>query len=330
MTNGGNQPALGPCAVAAGRQTPFVIAVDPGGISSAAALGSGNTANAQGWNVAVLPDDTFVTSGIYGASLAFGPTSFPVAGNDPNAFFARLSETTPTPAWAIAVTAGSHFTPGPIAIEDSDICTLGGYDGGGITALGTALPYVGGSDALVARLDDAGTPAFVVGFGSSDAESYFNDGSVAALGGGCVASIAAPGDVTIGSTTLLASDGPSLVAWFDGTGVLTGGYRLPSTAQLAVANGRVIAAYTVDAPVTVGGDAYTPQGLDIIVVELTPSGPAHLLGTVGGGGDQSIVSLAAIDTGVVALSLASSGDFQFGDIRFTNAVDDRVLAVLGL
>jgi hypothetical protein len=207
---------------------------------------------------------------------------------------------------------------------------LGAYSGSGLTALGTALPYAGSVDALIARLDMTGTPQFVRGFGSPGMESDFNDGSVVASGGGCVASIAAPADLTIDTTTLPASGGPAIVVWFDGTGALTGGYRIPSIAQLTSVGGRVIAAYTVSSPVAIGSTQYAPQGLDVVVVELDAQGPTRLLGAVGGAGDQSVIRLAAIGPDAVAISLASSGSFVFGDSAFTSAPDDRVLAVLGI
>jgi hypothetical protein len=221
-------------------------------------------------------------------------------------------------------------TPGPIALEGSDLCMLGAYSGGGLTALGTPLPYAGAVDTLIARVDMTGTPQFVRGFGSSGMESNFNDGSIVALGGGCVGSISAPADITIDSTTLPASDGPAIVVWFDGAGMLTGGYRLPDMAQLATVNGRVIAAYTLGAPATIGGTQVTPQGLDVVVAEIDAQGPKRLLGVVGGTGDQDVIRLAAIGPDAVAISLASSGGFAFGDSAFTNAPNDRVLAVLGL
>jgi hypothetical protein len=161
-------------------------------------------------------------------------------------------------------------------------------------------------------------------------ESDFNDGSIVAVGGGCVGSIGAAADVTIDGTTLPGSDGPAIVVWFDGTGTLTGGYRLPALAQLAVVGGRVIAAYTLSAAATIGGTEVTPQGLDVVVVELDAQGPSRLAGVVGGAGDQSVIRLAAIGPDAVALSLASSGPLQFGDTTFTSATNDRVLAVLGL
>jgi hypothetical protein len=43
-----------------------------------------------------------------------------------------------------------------------------------------------------------------------------------------------------------------------------------------------------------------------------------------------VIRIAAIGPDVVALSLASSGAFEFGDTTFTNAPNDRALAVLGI
>ena len=57
---------------------------------------------------------------------------------------------------------------------------------------------------------------------------------------------------------------------------------------------------------------------------------SRLLGVVGGTGDQDVIRLAAIGPDAVALTLASSGGFAFGDSAFTSAPNDRVLAVLGI
>lgn len=330
LTFGSLEAALGPCSVSTGRQDPILIAVDPAGTASALAHGIAGGANAQAWNVVPLPDATFVAAGIYSMNLTFGATSLPAAAADPNAWIARLSEAQADPVWSVGLTGGVRITPGPIATEGSELCMLGAYSGGGLTELGTALPYAGSVDALIARLDDAGTPRFVRGFGSPAMESDFNDGSVAAVGGGCVGSVAAAGDVTIGGTTLLASDGAAIVVWFDSAGTPTGAYRLPATAQLAAVGGRVIAAYTVRAPVTIGGATVTPQGDDVVVAELDAQGPSRLLGVAGGAGDQAVIRIAAIAPDAVAISLASSGEFQFGATAFTSAANDRVLAVLGI
>jgi hypothetical protein len=331
LTNGSMQAGLGPCSVSTpGRQEPIILGVDPTGAASQVALGTVGGANAQAWNVLALPDASFVTSGIYSMNLQFGAVSLPAAGADPNAWVARLSDTQADPLWTFGFTAGVQTTPGPIALDGSDLCMLGAYSGGGLTALGTPLPYAGAVDALIARLDMTGAPRFVRGFGSPGVESNFNDGSVVAFGGGCVGSIGAAADVTIDGTTLPASDGPAIVVWFDATGALTGGYRLPHLAQLAIVNGHVFAAYTLSATATIDGTQVEPQGLDVVVVELDAQGPSRLLGVVGGSGDQDVIRLAAIGPDAVAISLASSGGFAFGDTAFTNAPNDRVLAVLGI
>jgi hypothetical protein len=331
LTSGTAQAGLGPCSVSTpGRQEPLILSVDASGAASLVKLGTVGGANAQAWNVVTLPDDSFVCSGIYSMGLNFGAMALPTAGADPNAWVARLADAQPDAAWTLGLTGGVVITPGPIETDGSNLCMLGAYYGGGLTELGTALPYVGVSDALLARLDLTGTAAFVRGFGSPVKDSDFNEGSVAMAGAGCVASIDAPGDVTIDSQTFLASDGVGLVVWFDGTGSLTSGYRLPKKAQLASVNGRMIAAYTITAPATIGGAAVTPQGQDIVVVELGAQGSTRLLGVVGGAGDQDVIRLAAIGPDAVALSLRSSGDFEFGATSFTSAANDRVLAVLGI
>ncbi|HSN27616.1 MAG TPA: hypothetical protein VLT45_15095 [Kofleriaceae bacterium] len=324
--NGGD----GACNVSAARQDPIILSVDPAGAVSRIALGTASGANAQAWNVRVLPDDTLLASGIYSMGLAFGATALPAAGADPNGYIARLPASQPDALWAIGMTGGVQVTAGPIALDGSELCMLGGYQGAGLTEFGKALPYVGSADALVVRLDATGATRFVRGFGSPGQDSYFNDGSVAALGGGCIGSIAAPGDVTIDGTPLPASDGAGIVAWFDGAGALAGAYRLPSTAELAVVGTRVIGAYTVSAAVTIGGTTYTPRGQDIVVVELSATGPTRLLDVVGGDGDQSLIRLAAIGPSTIAMTLASAGDFELGTTSFTSAPNDRVLAVLGI
>jgi hypothetical protein len=193
LTNGNAQAALGPCSVSTpGRQEPIILAVDASGAPSRLALGTAGGANAQAWNIVALPDDTYASSGIYSMDLSFGATALPAAGADPNAWLARLSDAQPEPMWSVGLTGGVQLTPGPIATEAGDVCTLGGYLGSGLTELGTALPYVGSADVLLARVDLAGTPRFVRGFGSPAKESDFNEGAVAAIAGGCVASVDAP------------------------------------------------------------------------------------------------------------------------------------------
>lgn len=330
LSAGAQMAALGPCSTAASRQNAVVIAVDAAGAPSLVSVGIASGSNAQAWNVGALSDGSLVASGIYSMGLAFGATSLPPAGADPNAFVVRLADLPAGTAWAHGLTGGVQITPGSIATDGDDTCMLGGYSGGGLTELGAMLPYLGASDELVARLDGAGAPRFVRGFGSTSVESNFNAGSIAAHGGGCVASLGAQGDVTLDGTALPASDGPAIVVWFDGAGALTAGYRLPDVAQLATVGARVIAAYTVSAPVTIGGAAYTPQGEDVIVVELDAQGPARLLGAVGGAGDQAVLSLAAIAPDAVAIGLTSGGALEFGTTSLATTDGDLVVAVLGI
>lgn len=330
LTYGDGNTTVGPCNVATGRQSPIILSVDAAGALTRVVLGTPSAMNAQAWNVAVLPDDTFLATGIYSGGLAFGTVALPSAGADPNGYIVHLAPPQADALWAIGLTASVQVTAGQLSLESNEACMTGGYLGAGLTELGTALPYVGSADALLARIDASGTPTFVRGFGSPAQDSYFNDGSVAAYNGGCIASIDAPGDVTIDGTQLPLSAGAGLVAWFDSTGALAGAYRVPSTAQVAVVGSRVIGAYTVSAPVTIGGTPYTPQGKDIVVVELSAAGPTRLIDVVGGAGDQDIIRLAAIGPASVALTLAASGDFQLDTIQFTSATNDRVLAVVGL
>ena len=326
---GDGNTTLGPCNVSVARQAPIILSVDAAGTATRTVLGTPSAMNAQAWNVAVLPDDTFLATGIYSGGLAFGTVALPSAGADPNGYIAHLAPPQTDALWAIGLTANVQVTAGQLSLEGNEACMLGGYLGAGLTELGTALPYVGSADALLARLDTTGTAKLVRGFGSPAQDSYFNDGAVAAFDGGCIGSIAAPGDVTIDSTALPASDGAGIVAWFDSTGALAGAYRVPSTAQLAVVGAHVIGAYTVGAPVTIGGTPYTPQGKDIVIVELSATGPTRLIDVVGGAGDQDVIRLAAIGPSSVALTLASSGEFKLDATTFTSAPNDRVLAVVG-
>lgn len=327
---GDGNTALGPCNVTAGRQSPIILSVDASGTATRTVLGTPSAMNAQAWNVAVLPDDTFLATGIYSGGLAFGTVALPSAGADPNGYIVHVSPSQADALWAIGLTASVQVTAGELSLEGNEACMVGGYLGAGLTELGTALPYVGSADALVARIDESGTAKFVRGFGSPAQDSYFNDGSVAAFNGGCITSVDAPGDVTIDSMQLPLSAGAGLIAWFDSTGALAGGYRVPSTAQVAVAGSRVIGAYTVSAPVMIGSTPYTPQGQDIVIVELSAAGPTRLLDVVGGAGDQSVIRMAAIAPNAVALTLASSGEFRLDATTFTSAPNDRVLAVVGI
>lgn len=331
LSFGDGNTALGACnPTSNGRQAPILLDVDSAGTVSRTALGTPVGMNAQAWNVRALPDASVILSGIYSGGLQFGTVALPSAGADPNAYVAHLTDTQADALWATGLTGGVELTPGPIATEGTDLCMLGAYGGAGLTELGTALPYAGGIDALIARLDSAGRPRFVRGFGSVGKESDFNEGSVAALSGGCIGSIVAAGDLTIDTITMPASGGAGVVLWFDATGTLTGGYRLETSAELAVVGTRVIAAYTVTMPVTIGGVLYTPQNHDIFVVELDATGPVKLLDVIGGAGDQSVIRMAAIAPDAVALTLASSGELQLGTLHFTSATNDRVLAVVGI
>jgi hypothetical protein len=329
LTAGNGQAGLGPCSLSTGRQDPYVIAVDPAGMASLVAHGTASGANAQAWNVVALPDDTFVTAGVYAMGLAFGPTQLPAGQADPNAWIGRFSDGQAQPVWSAGLVNANEVTPGPMATEDLDVCLIAGY-GSNLTAFGTPLTNAGSLDELVARLDPSGTPRFVRQVGSPAKESDFNKGSIVAQGGGCVATFLVTGDVTLDGTPLPASNGLQLVAWFDGTGAFTGGFRMTPTPLLAAVNGRLVAAYDVSAPVTIGGTMYTPQGSDVIVVELSPTGPTKLIGAVSGAGDQSLMSLAAIAPDAVAIGLSSSGELVFGSTTLTTALNDRVVAVLGI
>jgi hypothetical protein len=330
FSNGVGMPSLGACSVSTGRQDPVVLSVDPAGALALRVHAVSSGLNAQGWNINVLPDGSFEASGIYSGGLTFGTTALPAAGADPNAFIVRLSDAQPDPLWSRAIDGSVQITPGPMALDGTDACSLGSYRGSGLTVLGTALPFLGGADDFVARIDAAGTPRFVRGFGSTLEESNFNEGSVIATGGGCTVAINAPGDVTIDGTLLPVSAGPSIVATFDASGALLGGFRTPALPALAVVGTTTVAAYAVSTPVTIGGTTYTPQGTDTIVVELSPSGPTRLLGAVGGAGDHNTMSLAGIGPDAVAIGVDTSGELTFGDTTLQTMAGDRAIAVLGI
>jgi hypothetical protein len=330
FSNGVGMPSLGACSVSTGRQDPVVLSVDPAGALALRVHGVSSGLNAQGWNIRVLPDDSFEASGIYSGGLTFGATALPAAGADPNAYLVRLADAQPDPVWTATVNAGVQTTFGPIALEGTDACTLGAYKGSGITAFGTTLPFLGGADDFVARLDLAGNPRFVRGFGSLQTDSDFGEGSVIATGGGCTVAINAPADVTIDGTVLPASAGPSIVATFDASGALLGGFRMPSLPALTVVGSTAVAAYAVSTPVTIGSTTYTPQGIDTIVVELSPSGPTRLLGAVGGAGDQNTMSLAAIGPDALAIGVDTSGELTFGDAILQTTAGVRAIGGRGI
>jgi hypothetical protein len=329
-SNGTAMPSLGACSVTTGRQDPVVLSVDPAGALALRVQGVSSGLNAQGWNIRVLPDDSIEVNGIYSDGLTFGTTALPAAGADPNAYFVRLDDTQPEPVWSLAIDGSVRIEPGPMALEGTDACALGSYEGSGVTAFGTALPFVGGVDDFVARIDVAGNPRFVRGFGSLATESNFGEGSVIAAGGGCAVAIIVPGDITIDGTTLPQTAGPAILATFDASGTLLGAFRTPGLAALAVVGTTAVAAYAVSTPVTIGSTTYTPQGIDTIVVELSPSGPTKLLGAVGGAGDQNTMSLAAIGPDALAIGVDTSGELTFGDTTLQTTAGDRAIAVLGI
>ena len=178
-------PAYGACSIATSRQDPIVIRVDPQGQQTLVTHWTASAQNAQTWAMAPLTDGTFALFGAYSGGLEIGGTNLPAAQTDPNSWIARTSTMSPTDSgWSYGLVSASEIHPGKVAASGDEVCAVGAHHGA-VTLFGTAVPYLSGYDTWVARLDAAGNPRFVRGFGSTGNESNFgNETSVVALADG--------------------------------------------------------------------------------------------------------------------------------------------------
>lgn len=324
-------PAYGACSIATNRQDPIAIRIAADGTQTIVAHWTASGSNAQGWGIAQLADGSFVLNGIYSADLVID-TALPSAQADPNAWVARTDGTVTSAAWSRGLPAAVEVHAGPIDSDAQSTCVVGGHRGP-VTLFGVVVPHAGGYDTWVARLDDAGAASFVRGIGSTANEpSFSNDSSVVALPDqGCVVGIEAPGDVTLGTTMYPASAGIGLLARFDSAGDVTAGARLPSAPFLARVGDRLIGAFSLAAPLSIGAQLFAPDGRDVVVVEVVDGSPAVLLGVIGGAGDQAVDRIAAIGPDAVALSGPSAGALAFGTSGFDSGASTvRFVAALGI
>lgn len=319
-------PILGACSVTTpSAQDPVEIIVDPQGNQTLAAHWAAGSSNAQGWRTAALADGTLAMAGIYGRNLTIG-TPLPTASSNENAFVTRFTAGAPSPVWAAGLTANTVVQVGALWPSGNELCALGAFDGPS-QLFGMPITNVGNFDAWIVRLDPAGTRKFLQTIGTPGDESSYGNGSIVATSdGGCIVSIDAPGDLTLGGVSLPLAAGPSILVRLDASGTIVAGSRQPSVAALALVGGRLYGALTVSAPLTIAGQVYTPQGSDVIIVELGDNGPMRLIGSVGGAGDQSVGgarAIAAVDLDAVALVFSSSGQLVFGTTTIDPGASQR-------
>lgn len=331
FVNGGDGDAsYGACNHAAGRQSPIEVRVDRTGAQTFAAFWAPTGgANAQGWRTAAFSDGTYAMSGIYGAGVTIG-MPLPAAGTDPTVFVTRFAEAATTPVWAKGVSSPSVTWAGPLATDGDELCMLGAH-GGAVTLFGTALPFLGGqSDAWVARFDAAGNARWIHPIGTAGDEAAFGEGGVAvAPNGGCFAAIEVPRDITIDGFTLPVAAGVGTVLQFDATGTVVAATRSPRPGFIAVAGGRLFTAFDTTVPVPFDTMTYTPQGRDIVIAEITPTG-AMFVGAIGGTGDQVATSFVAIASDALGIGGGSTGDLEFRGVHTSSAAQINIAAVIGL
>jgi hypothetical protein len=310
-------PAYGACSIATNRQDPIVIRVDPQGQQTLVTHWTASTQNAQTWAMAPLTDGTFALFGAYSGGLKIGGTNLPAAQTDPNSWIARTSTMSLTDSgWSYGLVSPSEIHPGKVAASGDEVCAVGAHHGA-VSLFGTPVPYVSGYDTWVARLDAAGNPRFVRGFGSTGNESNFgNETSVVALAdGGCLVGIVAGGDVTLDAMTYPVSAGRGMVVRFAGDGSVVWARRMYDDPMLTVIGDRIIGAFANNG--------------DVIVLEVDPTGANdRMLGTVAGTGTQSLRELTAIGPDAVAITVSNTGELTFG--TRTTAITARAVAVLGI
>jgi hypothetical protein len=310
-------PAYGACSIATNRQDPIVIRIDAQGQQTLVTHWTASTMNAQTWAMAPLSDGTFALFGAYSGGLTIGATTLPAAQTDPNAWIARTATSAPADSgWSYGLVSPSEIHPGKVAASGDEVCAVGAHHGA-VTLFGTAVPYLSGYDTWVARLDAAGNPRFVRGFGSTGNESNFgNETSVVALAdGGCLVGIVAGGDVTLDSTTYPLSAGRGMIIRFAADGSVVWARRMYDDPMLTIIGDRIIGAFAT--------------GGDVIVLEVDPTGVNdRLLGTVGGTGTQVLRELTAVGPDAVAITVSNTGELTFGATTTTTTA--RAVAVLGI
>ena len=310
-------PAYGACSVVTNRQDPIVIRVDAQGQQTLVTHWTASAMNAQTWAMAPLTDGTFALFGAYSGGLKVGATNLPAAQTDPNTWVAKTATSAPTDGgWSYGLVSASEIHPGKIAASGDEVCAVGAHHGA-VTLFGTAVPYVSGYDTWVARLDAAGNPRFVRGFGSTANESNFgNETSVAALAdGGCLVGIVSAGDVTLDSKMYPVADGRGMIVRFAADGSVLWARRMYTDPMIVVVGDRIIGAFS--------------SNNDVLVFELDPTGANdRLLGTVGGAGTQTARELVAIGPDAVAITVSSTGELTFGSTTTTTTA--RAVAVLGI
>jgi len=308
------------------------IVIDPQGNASPDFHFVANGANAQAWDVAVLDDGSRVVAGIYGSALTIGSLALPAAGND-NAFFARVPAGGGDPIWHGELLSSSPSFGGPLSASGNDVCLYGAYQTA-TSLFGVPLTAAGGLDGVLARVNAAGLPVFVREIATTGTESE-NDASVLATpDGGCLVSLTANADLTIDSTTFLAADGPAVLLHFDGAGALVSGSRVPAEIELTSVAGYAFGVLDVAAPTTFGQYTYTPQGGDVVLVQLDAADSVVFVGSVGGAGDQiraPFGAISAIADDAVAVSVISTGALTFaGQTADSGTTKVTALAVLGV
>lgn len=310
-------PAYGACSIATNRQDPIVIRVDAQGQQTLATHWTASAMNAQTWAMAPMPDGTFALLGAYSGGLKVGATTLPAAQTDPNTWLARTATTAPTDGgWSYGLVSTNEIHPGKIAAAGEETCVVGAHHGP-VTLFGVTVPYTSGYDTWVARLDAAGNPKFVRGFGSPANESNFgNETSVVALAdGGCLVGIVGDGDITVDSVVYPFSAGRGFVARFAADGSVVWARRMYDDPMLTVIGDRIIGAF--------GSSG------DVIVLEVDPSGANdRMLGTVAGAGTQTVRELSAIGPDAVAITVSNTGELTFGPTTITTSA--RAVAVLGI
>lgn len=305
-------PAVGACGVAtSGDQDPIGVRVDAAGGQHLVAHWPSAGANAQAWTTTAFADGTIAMAGVYGDALTIG-TALPAAGNDPNVFLTRFAEAAPMPMWGIGMSAPVRAYAGPLAADGEELCTLGSFDGVS-TVFGTALPFVANRDAWVGRLRGTGAARFVRAVGTTGRESTNASGSIVPTDdGGCIASMYAPGTLVLDGINLPSGTGDAVILRFDGAGTAVTGVRTTKLIALARAGTRLIGAIEVDAPLSLIGGTYTPEGVDVAIIELDDSGPTRVLGVIGGTGTQTLDDFAAIADDAVVIAISSIGPLTFG------------------
>jgi hypothetical protein len=333
LTEGADMPAWAPCAVATGSQDPIGLLIDAQGNASPDVHFVSSGANAQAWEVAVLPDGSRLVSGVYGSGLTIGSVALPTAASD-NAFYARVPPGGGDPIWVTEMPSASPSYAGPMWPSGEEVCLYGAYQGA-TSIFGVPLAPVGNLDGVLVRVDAAGNPKFVRAIATTGAESS-NDASVLpTTDGGCMISLTAPADLTIDSTTFPVADGPAVLLHFDATGALVRGMRVPSEIELTSVQGYVYGVLDVSAPLAFGTNfTYTPQGSDVVIIQLDADESLVYVDAVGGAGNQNRApfgALATIADDALAVSLLSTGALTYANQTSDSGTTQiTALAVLGV